>query len=135
MVAVSLKKNGRFYYVNAEHPGVVLQRAGRAEFLSPGRFLRKLGVEDPESADLPFPVVEVQLEAGDVLFLGSDGRDDLDVGRTSDGQRIINEDEFLFVRTVERSGGKLEDLHAALLEAGVPTDDLSLMRIGYRERS
>ncbi|MBI3395406.1 MAG: SpoIIE family protein phosphatase [Spirochaetia bacterium] len=125
------EQRGILYYVNAEHPQPVLFRGGRATFLGEPGWLHKIGVE--WNVERPLRVHLFQLEPDDVVIAGSDGRDDLDLGVDETGTRIINEDETLFLRAVESSEGDLTRLKEGLLRTGRLTDDLSLIRIGYRE--
>ena len=123
---------GLFYYINAEHPGTVLYRGGRAEFLEdPTEFL-KLGTPGLSGGQLSIQLF--QMRPDDVLIAGSDGRDDIVVsGENVEGVRVINDDENLFLRSVEAGGGELGDIHDALTKSGELTDDLSLLRISYLE--
>lgn len=121
--------NGTMYYVNAEHPGTILYRNGKAEFIDADLQLRKLGTPGEEDR---IAVRLFQLEPGDVLIAGSDGRDDLELGVGPDGVRQINEDETLVLKIVEERDGQLEPIVEALQQKGALTDDLSLLRVGYR---
>ncbi len=121
--------NGTMFYLNAEHPGTILLRDGHASFLDANLLLRKLGTpgeEDKVSIRL------FQLLPGDVVIAGSDGRDDLEIGQSDDGSRIINEDETLFLRIAEEAGGQLDGIVRLLEQRGGFTDDLSLLRVSYR---
>ncbi|MEQ9363319.1 MAG: SpoIIE family protein phosphatase, partial [Leptospirales bacterium] len=120
-------ETGTLYYVNAEHPWTVLYRQGRAAFIEDDAYFRKLGMADPET---PFFVRTLQLEPGDVLIAGSDGRDDL-VLPGDDGQMMMCEDERLFLKIVEQADGDLEAIRGNLLERGEFSDDLSLIRVAY----
>lgn len=53
--------------------------------------LRKIGLE----SEYAFQVFTTTLREGDVLIIGSDGKDDLDLTPDKD-TRSINEDETLF---------------------------------------
>ncbi|MBX7056982.1 MAG: SpoIIE family protein phosphatase [Leptospirales bacterium] len=123
------ERSGLIYYINAEHPPAVLLRRGRARFLERAPLFRKLGID----LDRPFHLRTFQLRPDDILILGSDGRDDLIVGRDAQGNRRINEDETLFLRAAEHSGGDLDALLKRLETYGEFSDDISLMRISYRE--
>lgn len=123
--------SGTVYYINAEHPASVLYENGRASVMPDiDTDLRKIGIEGEDGA---LRVLVHRLAPGQVLIMGSDGRDDLLMGETSAGQRIINEDENLFLRIVEQARGDLEGIKDALLKQGELTDDLSLLRIAYIE--
>ncbi|TGK20138.1 stage II sporulation protein E [Leptospira fluminis] len=126
------EETGALYSLNAEHPNMVLYRDAKATFLDPEMALRKLGFSENTTE----PLVRVyKLEKGDVLFLGSDGKDDIILSDPSKKESAMNEDEYLFLRFVELSKGNLEDLERLISAAGEISDDLSLMRIGYKESS
>ena len=121
---------GLLYYINAEHPWTVLYRNGMARFIEEELMLRKLGTQGMEGG---VSVQIFQLEQGDVLVAGSDGRDDILIGTTEDGERIINEDEHSFLKHVETAHGSLQNIKQALEVVGELTDDLSLVRVSFRE--
>lgn len=121
--------SGLVYFINAEHPWAVIYRDKKAEFIEDDLALRKIGIEGLEGGML---VKLFQMRPDDVLLLGSDGRDDLLLGQDEAG-RIINEDHTLFLTCVEEGHGHLREIVDALLRRGDLTDDLTLVRIGYRE--
>lgn len=123
-------ESGLLYYINAEHPWSVLYRNGKASFIEKELVLRKLGTQGVSGH---IEVMTLQLEPKDVVIMGSDGRDDLLIGREDDGTRIINEDENQFLKIVEESEGHLDRIREDLDQYGELTDDLSLLRIGYKE--
>ncbi|MBE7437327.1 MAG: serine/threonine-protein phosphatase [Spirochaetales bacterium] len=124
------EKSGLLYYINAEHPRPVLWRDNRAVFLQEKTLFRKIGIL---SADEHIAIDTLLLQRDDVVLLGSDGRDDLDLGRGSEGKRQINEEEELFLESVYGTRADLSDLVKELRRQGELIDDLSLMRIGYKE--
>lgn len=117
---------GLMYHVMAEHPEAVLYRDGKARFVTTDHMLRKLGTTGVTGT---LQISTTQLEPGDILITGSDGRDDLILGYDEHGGRIINEDETLFLRTVEESQGNISHIIEKLESQGEIMDDLSLMRI------
>ncbi len=121
-------ENGFCYLINAEHPFAVLYRDAKASFIQTRSFYRKLGTPDTQGGII---VDTFQILPGDVLILGSDGRDDIYMGKDSLGGRIINEDENLFLSIVETSDGKLRTIKENLEKQGEITDDLSLLRLEY----
>lgn len=123
-------ESGLMYYINAEHPWSVLYRQGKSEFIEKELVLRKLGTQGVAGH---IEVCTLQLEPKDVIFIGSDGRDDLLLGYDTDGARIINEDEYLFLKVIEEADGQLDRIRDVLDNYGDLTDDLSLIRIGYKE--
>ncbi|TGL73552.1 SpoIIE family protein phosphatase [Leptospira yasudae] len=120
------EESGKCFYFNAEHPFTVLYRDGRATFLDSSLTLRKIGLE----SEYPFKVFNTTLRKGDVLIVGSDGKDDLDLTPDKD-TRSINEDETLFLKTVELGKGDLDKIEHLIYKNGEITDDLSLLRIEF----
>lgn len=123
--------SGTLYYVNAEHPGMVLYRDGKASFFEQDIPLQKIGFPDVSHRNVKIQVFPMQ--PGDVIFSGSDGRDDLYVGIGADGERLINDDDNLILNMIELGGGKLDQLVETIDRIGEVTDDLSLIRVGYLE--
>ncbi len=132
--------SGFFYWLNAEHPNLILYRDGKAEFFEEPVIYRKIGMPLTRNVnwkdlrkDEPLKVRTAQLQDGDVIIAGSDGRDDLAIGEDEHGQRIINEDETLFLRIVEESQADLQRIYESTQRKGTLTDDLGLLRLGFRE--
>ncbi|TGK11689.1 HAMP domain-containing protein [Leptospira fletcheri] len=120
------EETGKVWYFNAEHPFSVLYRDGRAGFLESSLTLRKIGLD----SEYEFKVLKTNLEPGDVIIIGSDGKDDLDLTPERE-VRTINEDEMLFLQFVEKGNGDLVRIEEEIREYGELTDDLSLLRIEY----
>lgn len=123
------EQSGLMYCINAEHPRPVLYRSGRAEFIETP-ILRKIGIPD---VDAQLTIGTVQLAPDDVVIIGSDGRDDVSLGMDASGNRIINEDEEMFLRHVEQGQGMVDEITRLVFEFGAQADDYSLIRIAYRE--
>jgi len=121
-------ESGTLHYFNAEHPAPVLYRRGKAALLEEPGLIRKLG----SHIESEFLVQKIQLEPGDVIIVGSDGKDDLNLTPNQE-TRTINSDEELFVRIVEAAHGKIDTIISALEEYGDLTDDISLIRVSYLE--
>ncbi len=119
---------GTLYFIYAEHPYPVLYRNGKAEFLDNTTEFRKFGT--PGVLGKIYILVK-KLEPNDVIFVGSDGKDDLIL--VNNGQEIINEDETLFLRLVERAEGNLEKLVQEIQNTGKLMDDISIIRASYKE--
>jgi hypothetical protein len=81
---------GFMYYVNAEHPYTILYRDGKADFIEKSSLLRKLGTIDMQSSVF---VQTFQMQPGDIILTGSDGKDDVFLGTNPEGGRIINDEE------------------------------------------
>ncbi|TGL62837.1 SpoIIE family protein phosphatase [Leptospira sarikeiensis] len=121
---------GILYFINAEHPWTVLYRDGIASFIEDELMFRKLGTTGMEGRIF---IKTFQLEPGDVIIAGSDGRDDILIGTDEEGGRIINDDEKLFLRIVEEGKGDLEGIYNCIIGKGPLTDDLSLIRLSFKE--
>ncbi|MBV6492518.1 MAG: hypothetical protein LDLANPLL_00512 [Turneriella sp.] len=119
--------NGNAYYINAEHPWTILFRNNQSEFIETDLMLRKLGADIPGH---PLTVKEFSFKTGDVLFLASDGRDDI-VLKEADtkSDRVINEDEKAFLNVILRGQGDLQQTVENLRKTGGLSDDLSIIRV------
>ena len=124
------ESSGLMYYMNAEHPWTILYRDGKASFIENELDYRKLGTTGVESE---LAVRTFQLQPRDVILLGSDGRDDILMGTDEEGTRIINEDENQILSLIERADGDLDELFTVIQRVGELTDDLSMLRLGYKE--
>ncbi|WP_108929612.1 SpoIIE family protein phosphatase [Leptospira johnsonii] len=124
------ENSGTLYYINAEHPWTVLFRDGKAGFIEQDLMFRKLGTT---GMDGKISVKTFQLLPGDVIIAGSDGRDDILIGNDEEGTRIINDDEKLFLKLIEEGNGELSNIYESIHKVGSLTDDLSLVRISFKE--
>ena len=124
--------SGFMYYLNLEHPWVALYRDGKASFIEKEMQLRKFGTESNYEN---FSIKTFQLEDGDILISGSDGRDDVLLGFDIDGRREINHDETIFLRNIEIANGDLTLLSSEIKRTGEITDDLSLLKIEYKSEN
>lgn len=119
-------ETGLLFYINAEHPWSVLYRDNKAEFIENEILYRKLGT--------PYAIEDVQIKVlqlmpGDAFICGSDGRDDILLEFSDTGERVINEDENLFIQHVETAEADLKKIKDQLLKQGELTDDLSLLKV------
>lgn len=119
---------GKSWYINAEHPFTVLYRDGKASFIEEDLKLRKLGLD----SEIEFDVYEFQLKNNDIIVLGSDGRDDLNL-TPDEPFRTINDDESLFLDYVEQANADLEQIVEQIKSKGEITDDLSLLKVSFKE--
>lgn len=123
------KDTGLYYYINAEHPWNILYRDHIALFLEKNLFVHKLGFE----LELRTASVKVfQLKEGDSIIMGSDGKDD--IAFMLDQKKVINEDETLFLKVIEKCKGDISLVYSNLLELGEIIDDVSLLKITYTDR-
>lgn len=123
------ESTGLVYFINADHPWSVLYRDGVASFIRSSTALHKLGTPMSESQ---LEISTLQMKIGDILILGSDGRDDIEFV-SHEKYRNINHDESLFLTHVENGRGDLKWIYDSILESGALTDDLSLMRLTFKE--
>lgn len=123
--------SGYTVMINAEHPHGILVRGRDVQFISNHEGLRKLGNNAVKGR---LWVDTLYLRPGDVVILGSDGRDDIVVGYDGDGQPIINEDESRILRIVKAGEGDLPRIYMALKQSGEIVDDVSFLRIEYTGR-
>ncbi|MCE9501884.1 MAG: SpoIIE family protein phosphatase [Leptospira sp.] len=130
VVSIIDDETGEMWYFNAEHPFSVLYRDGKASFIEDDLKLRKLGLD----SEIEFQVYKFQLMPGDAVIIASDGRDDLDL-TPNEPIRTINDDETLFLKRVEEGKGVISEIEKRIKEIGVITDDLSLLRIGFKEET
>ena len=121
ILALIKESDGMVMYINSEHPAPILLRDGIAGIPAEDQITRKIGYKDREVL-LNF----LFLLPGDMLFLASDGRDDILLSDLS-----INYDENLFLNVVKESKGELALLVKILKQQGEITDDLSLIKIEY----
>ncbi|TGK01667.1 hypothetical protein EHO59_11175 [Leptospira semungkisensis] len=118
------ESRGVLYYINCEHPSPVLFRDGVADFLEPSEKYFKIG---HSGLGRNVHIEVFQLKAGDVLFCGSDGRDDLLI--KSEAGEEIDTDDTRFLQIIRRSQGDLDKTYELIQKEGEITDDLSLLRI------
>jgi len=123
------EKSGFVYFINAEHPWSAILRSGKAFFIENDLTLRKLGTL---GVSMGIKVQTYEMKPGDAFVIGSDGRDDLVLGTGDDGNRVINEDENLFLRLLEDGDGNLEAVYNACKRTGEITDDFSLISLTYQ---
>jgi len=123
-------ETGLMYYINAEHPWTVLYKNNKATFIEEELLLRKLGMHTNEEL---LKIKIRKMKPGDTIITGSDGRDDIITGYDENNNRIINENELIFLKHVEDGKGKLNNIAEKILEFGETVDDLSLISITYKE--
>lgn len=119
---------GEMIYINMEHPQTVLYRNGKAEYFKNDYKLRKFGVPSDDELELQY----FQLEPGDILYISSDGRDEINLTPNEDNKTRIN-DETHFLKIVEESKGDLEKVITGIFQTGELLDDFSIIRIGFNE--
>ena len=126
------EQSGVLYLLNAEHPRTVLYRNSRARFLEDESGAARLGVLLPRKQ---LEILKFKLEKGDIIIMGSDGRDTLlgDPGENSRAKKRIVYNEDAFLLSVERANGNLHKIYRYTRKSGKLIDDISLIRLSYLE--
>ena len=120
------EESGTLHFVNGGHPKPVLYRRGKASYFGEKIIVHKPGMKFFQAS--PENVECIRFDPGDVVFFGSDGRDDLIVDYDA-GHPVINEDESVFLRVVEEADGKTSRIYKRLRRIGELSDDITLIRI------
>ncbi|EMO41291.1 stage II sporulation protein E [Leptospira noguchii serovar Autumnalis str. ZUN142] len=120
------ENTGLLYYINAEHPWTVLYRNGVASYIEEELTLRKIGIPENEEH---LVIKNFQMLPGDTIVIGSDGRDDLLIGKEEN--RVVNEDQNQFLKRVEEGNADLRKVYEKILKFGAILDDLSLLKVTY----
>ncbi|NCN08993.1 MAG: serine/threonine-protein phosphatase [Leptospira sp.] len=122
------EESAMLYFVNAEHPSAVLFRDSKASYIPNDTQTRKIGTLGESKST---KVESFQLELGDTIFIGSDGKDDLVVEVNELGERKIASDEEIFLNLIEKYEGNLEKVVAEIENQFELTDDFSVIKISY----
>lgn len=116
-------RTGIVFYINCEHPWSILYRADKADFIENELMIHKLGMQQENKR---IPIRKLELADGDTLIIGSDGRDDLEIGGNIDAE------ESRFLHIVEQTRADIGRISEALDTYGRRTDDLSLISIAFQ---
>ncbi|EPG66343.1 SpoIIE family protein phosphatase [Leptospira wolffii] len=131
VLGVIEEATGKTFLINAEHPVPILYRNGKASLIPTRHYFNRIGL--PFDHVGTFTIQSFQLKPGDCLILGSDGKDDLIVGRWEDGSKKINENQEAFLSRIEAAEGDLDRIYRNLEE--YLTDDISILKIEYSSRT
>lgn len=121
------ESTGTLYFINLEHPWVILYRDGKASFIEEDIHYYKLGVMEVPTNRF---ISVYQMKQGDKIFCGSDGKDDLVISE-SGKFRDINENQQMILDSIEESNGNLDSLTQVLRSKGKFSDDLSIISLAY----
>ncbi|MBP7284516.1 MAG: SpoIIE family protein phosphatase [Leptospiraceae bacterium] len=122
------ENTGLLYYINAEHPWLVLYADNTCNFIEKEIYFTKLG--SPVDSNKVF-VNLYQMKKNDAIFIGSDGRDDF-IPKNSLNDAILNQDETEFLKTVVEANGDLSKIYEITNRKGQIIDDYSLVKIKYQ---
>ena len=82
---------GNLYYIGMEHPAHFIYRDEQTTFLETNTSYSKIAPgNQTDFKEVQF----LKLKENDILFVGSDGKDDIILKATSTRTRTINQDEF-----------------------------------------
>lgn len=130
---------GFFYYINAEHPFMIMYRDDHSRFVDRELTFRKIGTTGMSGS---IHVETLQLMENDIILMGSDGKDDLRM-KEADGTEYINEDEKMILHLLDKTIKETPDMDNPdgqeilsrlvrhIEESGEVMDDLSLLMIRY----
>ncbi|MCW7468359.1 PP2C family protein-serine/threonine phosphatase [Leptospira kanakyensis] len=127
VVGLLEESTGTLYFINLEHPWVILYRDGKAKFIEDEIHYYKLGVMEVPTNRF---ISVFQLQKGDKIICGSDGKDDLVISE-SGRYREINENQNLILNCLEESEGDVNNVISILKTRGKFSDDLSLISMEY----
>lgn len=116
------EKRNILYFINFEHPFPIVYRNQKGFFIGE-HVLRKLGT--PNIFQEEFLVEIFVLKENDVLIIGSDGKEDVEIQKN--GIYTINTEKDFFLKIVENSLGNFENIVIQLMNSGTIKDDLSLL--------
>lgn len=118
---------GDLFFLNCEHPPIVLVRSGKASYLREDAVLRKIGFPDSDSK---VKIEHFRLQPGDAILYGSDGREDLYIQDSLYSSRKQKSSEpALFFGLIESEIPDLDKLENKILGIGELSDDLSFLKI------
>lgn len=121
------EKTGKLYYLNFEHPKTIIYRNKQANFIEESTEIINYKFGFPFTNKLK--VLTFYLEKNDILILGSDGREDIILKETNE----MNRNEEYILPIVEKANGDLKQIYNSILEAGIPTDDISFLKIHFHK--
>lgn len=125
ILALYDEHTGAIYQINAEHPMAIRVHDGDPQFIVASQVGAKLG--SGREADF-LKIDLLQLETGDAIYFGSDGKDDILLA--DDGhEQTFNHDETFFLHKISESKGDLEEIFRNSANVGTIIDDYSLLKL------
>ncbi|WP_411824797.1 SpoIIE family protein phosphatase [Leptospira sp. 'Mane'] len=122
------EETGLLYFINAEHPWLILYRDGKASFIKSEHSYQKLGTLGAEPS---IYVTTFQLLPSDVVLAGSDGKDDILISGSAGKDWEVNLEEDFILRIVEQANADLNLIFEIISAKGELIDDISLIRVDY----
>lgn len=131
-ILMLIHESGTVFHLNAEHPSLVLYRAGKAIQFSSENQVFKLGTG--VSID-DFAIQVFKLKKNDYLILASDGRDDILIADAQKKRAVMNHTEDIFGESLEAAEGDLGKCIELMGQRGRFSDDLSIIMIHIPENA
>ncbi|MCB1177699.1 MAG: SpoIIE family protein phosphatase, partial [Leptospiraceae bacterium] len=123
------EETGVLYYMNAEHPDIVIYRDNYCHYLENQKYFYKLGTSLYKSR---LTINLFQLKKNDIIFIGSDGKDDILLNENEEiSEKHINDNENEFIETVKKANGDLQKIYEICFSKGKIIDDFSLIKLQY----
>lgn len=116
------EENGLLYLINFDHPKPILKRGNDYKFVE-SKIYKKIGF--PEEIQ-NFEITRIPVFYGDILFIGSDGKDEVLIHHT------INQDETFALELLKESNGEIMTFIEKLNQRAKIIDDISMIKITYR---
>jgi len=125
------EESGLLYFINAEHPWPILYRDEKASYISSEFSYHKLGTLGSEPNII---IKSFALLPGDILLMGSDGKDDILIEKKG-MEPEVNSDDAFFLKIVEEAKAEPKIIYESLQKTGTVIDDISLIRVEYMGNS
>lgn len=120
-------ETGDLFFINCEHPPIILSRNGKTSYVLETAILRKIGFPDSNEK---VKIEYYKLLPEDTILYGSDGREDLYMQDPLCSSRKLKFSvPDLFFELVQYSIPEPKDLEIKITEKGILSDDLSFLRI------
>ncbi len=130
IVGLIHNETGSLYYFNAEHPFLILYRDKVANYVDKEIHIRKIGLEKDDS--MPFKVFTFQLESGDSVIIGTDGKDEIML-KDKNNEEQVNTDEQLILDTIQILDADLVKIKESIFTNSRVIDDFAMMKITFDE--
>ncbi len=126
IAALIEEDTGKFFWFNAEHPLIAVVRNGKAFYIEKECLMSKIGL----TMDEDLVIQEFDLQVGDKVYFGSDGRDDLIIlNEQGKFEPILEKNTFLnLIENIQSDSKKTLN---QLSNNSVFRDDISLIHIEY----
>ncbi len=120
------EETGKMTYINADHPAPILFRDKTTGIMGQNAIMKKFGMADQGNPGLNI----LYLNPGDIVFIGSDGKDDL----LKDGRRL-EMDNTVFQNLIRTNDGNLNRILESISNNYELSDDISVLKISFKNES